>query len=96
MAAYDLILRNALIFDGLGNDPVTGDIAVKGDRIEQVGAVSAAAAEELDLKGAAVAPGFIDVHAHDDFAAVLYPDMSFKLLGGVTTSVVGNCGTPAP
>lgn len=33
MAAYDLILRNALIFDGLGNDPVTGDIAVKGDRI---------------------------------------------------------------
>ncbi len=95
MAAYDLILRNALIFDGAGGEPLEGDIAVKGDRIEQLGAVDAAAYEELDLTGAAVAPGFIDVHTHDDFAALLYPDMSFKLLGGVTTSVVGNCGMAA-
>ena len=39
MAAYDLILRNALIFDGAGGEPLEGDIAVKGDRIEQLGAV---------------------------------------------------------
>ena len=37
-------------------------------------------------------PGFIDVHTHDDFAALMYPDMAFKLAGGVTTCVVGNCG----
>jgi len=95
MTTYDLILRNALIIDGTGGDPVEGDIAVRNDRIEQVGSVNATGAEELDLKGAAVSPGFIDVHTHDDFPALLYPDMAYKLLGGVTTAVVGNCGMGA-
>jgi N-acyl-D-amino-acid deacylase len=39
-----------------------------------------------------VAPGFIDVHTHDDFAAILHPDLTFKVAGGVTTCIIGNCG----
>ena len=49
----------------------------------------------IDASGLALAPGFIDVHTHDDFALLLRPDMDFKILGGVTTVVVGNCGLGA-
>ena len=45
------------------------------------------------MSGLAVSPGFIDVHAHDDFAVLLEPELPFKLLQGVTTVVVGNCGS---
>jgi len=93
MNKYQIVIRNAKIYDGAGNAPLEGDIALRGDRIVQVGKVNDGQAEkEMDLKGLAVCPGFIDVHTHDDFAAILYPDMSFKLLGGVTTCIVGNCG----
>jgi len=43
----------------------------------------------------ALAPGLIDVHAHDDFAVRLHPLLDSKVLGGVTTCVVGNCGMGA-
>lgn len=93
--AFDCIIRNAVIYDGTGAEGVAGDLAIEGDRIAAVGAVSGSAAQEIDAGGLALCPGFIDVHTHDDFAAVLNPDMAFKTLGGVTTSVVGNCGMGA-
>lgn len=92
---YDLIVRDALIFDGQGGAPYRGDLAVDGDTIAAVGSVPGAAKETVNGSGLALAPGFIDVHTHDDFAAVLYRDMSFKTAGGVTTCVVGNCGMGA-
>jgi N-acyl-D-aspartate/D-glutamate deacylase len=94
----DLVIRNARVYDGSGAVPQTLDVAVEGDRVAAVGTVSAAAtAQVLDAEGLALAPGFIDVHTHDDFAAVLYPDMAFKVRGGVTSCIVGNCGMgPAP
>ena len=42
-----------------------------------------------------LAPGFVDTHTHDDFAAIVHGDMGFKVQGGVTTCVVGNCGIGA-
>jgi N-acyl-D-aspartate/D-glutamate deacylase len=77
-------------------DAVTGDF--RGG--SEVGAGSRSGpemvdAEVVDVAGAVVAPGFVDVHTHDDFAALLYPDLAYKLLGGVTSVVVGNCGTGA-
>jgi N-acyl-D-amino-acid deacylase len=95
MPQYDHIIRNATIFDGSGKMPFQADIAIKGAIIESIGSIFGSAANEFDVNQKAVAPGFIDVHTHDDFAAVLHPDMSFKLLGGVTTSIVGNCGMGA-
>src|SRR4029078_9808831 len=53
------------------------------------------AAQVVDATGLALAPGFVDVHSHDDFAVFLTPEMAFKVGQGVTTDVVGNCGLGA-
>jgi N-acyl-D-amino-acid deacylase len=93
---HDLVIREVELYDGSGAPPATADVAVEGDRIAAVHAAAGAAPlsgrTTLDGRGLALAPGFIDVHTHDDFAALMYPDMAFKLAGGVTTCVVGNCG----
>jgi N-acyl-D-amino-acid deacylase len=90
----DLVIRNATIFDGLGNPRVAGDVAVTGDRIVAVGDLGAWEAErDVDADGLAVAPGFIDAHTHDDRAVLCGPAcMLCKMSQGVTTVVVGNCG----
>jgi len=89
---HDLVIREVMLYDGSGASPVTADVAIDGDRVAAVGAVPGSARGTVDGKGLALAPGFIDVHTHDDFAALAHPDMAFKLTGGVTTCVVGNCG----
>ena len=92
MPDYDLIIRNGSIIDGTGAAARGGDIAVSGDRIDAVGAVLGSATREIDARGLAVAPGFIDVHAHDDAAVIRDPRVDFKIMQGVTTDVAGNCG----
>ena len=97
MSGFDAVIREVEVDDGTGSPPFVADVAIAGDRIAAVGAVSAGGRETLAGKGLALAPGFIDVHTHDDFAALRHPDMAFKLAGGVTTCIVGNCGFgPAP
>jgi N-acyl-D-amino-acid deacylase len=92
MPDYDLIIRNGSIVDGTGSPARPGDIAVRGDRIEAVGAISGTAKAEIDAHGMAVTPGFIDVHSHDDAAVIRDPRVDFKIMQGVTTDVAGNCG----
>ena len=94
-ARYDLVLREVEILDGTGGSSTIGDVAIDGDRIAAVGIVDGPGAETVDGRGRVLAPGFIDVHTHDDFAAVLHPDLTFKVAGGVTTCIVGNCGLGA-
>jgi len=90
---YDALIRGASIYDGLGNPPRQADVALEDDRIARIGSLDGYRAKvEIDATGLALAPGFIDVHTHDDFAAITHPDMAFKSRGGVTTCVVGNCG----
>jgi len=91
--AFDLVIRGGTVYDGTGSAGTMGDVAVRGDRIVEIGHVTARGARELDAAGLAVAPGFIDVHSHDDFAVLLEPLMPFKVMQGVTTDVVGNCGS---
>jgi N-acyl-D-amino-acid deacylase len=91
----DLIIRNARIIDGTGAPSFDGDVEVEGGRISAVGSARHAAKSEIDAKGLALAPGFIDVHTHDDGAFLRHPDMGFKLAQGVTTCVCGNCGFSA-
>lgn len=90
---YDVVIRGGVVHDGTGAPGVPGDVAVRGDRIAAVGAVTERGATEIDARGQAVAPGFIDVHSHDDLAVLLSPAMPFKVMQGVTTTVVGNCGS---
>src|SRR5208282_3311024 len=92
---WDLVIRNATIYDGSGVPSFAGDLAINGDRIGSVGDVSGEGIHEIDARGMALAPGFIDVHSHDDFAVFLTPEMDFKVMQGVTTDVVGNCGMGA-
>ncbi len=92
MPEYDLIIRNGSIVDGTGAPARAGDIGVTGDRIEAVGDVLGTAKREIDARGLAVAPGFIDVHSHDDAAVIRDPRVDFKIMQGVTTDIAGNCG----
>lgn len=63
-ASYDLIIRGGTLYDGRGGKPIIGDIALQGDRIAAVGNLGAAtASREIDARGLAVAPGFIDGHS---------------------------------
>jgi N-acyl-D-amino-acid deacylase len=94
--SVDVLIRGASVYDGTGAPPHRADVALRGDRIVSVGdGASLHANVSLDAAGLALAPGFIDVHTHDDFALVVRPEMDFKILGGVTTVVVGNCGMGA-
>ena len=92
MSDYDLIIRNGSIVDGTGAPARSADIAITGDRIEAVGDISGTAKREIDARGLAVAPGFIDVHSHDDAAVIRDPRVDFKIMQGVTTDIAGNCG----
>jgi len=90
---FDLIVRGGTLYDGTGAPGRRADVGVTGDRIAAVGDLSAATADQVfDAAGKAVAPGFIDVHTHDDRALLSNPDMAMKTSQGVTTVVVGNCG----
>lgn len=95
---YDLLLRNARIADGSGSPLFKGDVAVEGDRIAAVGDLSTAAAHRtLDLDGAVVSPGFIDLHSHSDVTLAEYPRGESMIQQGITTQLVGNCGlSPFP
>jgi N-acyl-D-amino-acid deacylase len=89
---YDLLIHNGTVIDGTGRPGVIADIAIEGDRIVAVGSPTGQAKHTLDASGRVVAPGFIDVHSHDDFALLDRPLCDFKIMQGVTTEVVGNCG----
>lgn len=93
-------LRNGLVVDGTGATPFVGDVAIKGDTINHVtppGAVRSHPDDEIDCTGLTVVPGFIDIHTHSDLSFVLDPSANSKLMQGVTTEVVGNCGfSPFP
>jgi N-acyl-D-amino-acid deacylase len=91
---YDLIIRDATVFDGLGTTRFRADVGVQGDRITAVGDLGAHQADrDIDADGLALAPGFIDAHTHDDRAVLCGPAcMLCKMSQGVTTVVVGNCG----
>jgi N-acyl-D-amino-acid deacylase len=58
---YDTVIRNATIYDGSGAPPIRGDVAIQGDRIAAVGIVNGNGATEIDARGMAVAPGFINM-----------------------------------
>lgn len=60
MADYDVVVRNGLIYDGSGGPPYAGDVAMVGDRIAAVGDAPGDGRVEIDVKGLAISPGFIN------------------------------------
>jgi N-acyl-D-aspartate/D-glutamate deacylase len=94
---HDLVIRNALLLDGLGSAPLHGELAVRDGRIAAIGSDLGAARETLDAEGLALMPGIIDNHTHYDAQLTWDPAASPSPGLGVTTAVIGNCGfTIAP
>ncbi|MFC0269602.1 N-acyl-D-amino-acid deacylase family protein [Kushneria aurantia] len=93
---FDVIIRRAHIIDGTGVPPFIADVGVVGERILAIGELDMAYADRVvEAAGRYLAPGFIDVHTHDDNCAIHQPQMLPKISQGITTVIVGNCGISA-
>ncbi|MBS3937262.1 MAG: D-aminoacylase [Peptococcaceae bacterium] len=91
----DVLIKNARIVDGTGSPWYFGDIAVQGQSIVGLGRVDSLAVRLIDAGGMVVAPGFIDAHSHSDMALLKSPLAESKIRQGVTTEVIGQCGSSA-
>jgi N-acyl-D-amino-acid deacylase len=89
--AYDLLIKNGLIVDGSGMPAFRGDIAAKDGKIVEIGKLDGPAKHSIDADGRAVAPGFIDNHAHYDGQVTWDPLCTFSPQHGATTVIFGNC-----
>jgi N-acyl-D-amino-acid deacylase len=90
---HDLVLRGATLFDGLDDRGREADVAIDGDRITAVGRVPERGVVELDLRGLALCPGFIDIHSHADLNVLIEPRAESRIRQGITTEVVGQDGS---
>lgn len=89
-AIHDLILRNGVVYDGSGKDAFHGDIAIDADRITYVGPHrDFTARTEIDVKGQAIAPGFINMLAHPEDSLFADRRALSDLMQGVTLEVMG-------
>jgi len=89
---HDLVIRNANIVDGTGADAYSGDIAIDGGTIAQVGGTAGAGKRVIAANGAMASPGWVDVHTHYDGQVTWDPVVSPSSWHGVTSIVMGNCG----
>src|SRR5262249_11898671 len=89
---HDIVIRGGTIIDGTGKAAFTGDVAIAGQRISQVGGKLGPARREIDATGLLVTPGWVDVHTHYDGQAMWDPLLGPSCWHGVTTAMFGNCG----
>ncbi|MFM1948871.1 MAG: hypothetical protein RL706_892 [Pseudomonadota bacterium] len=90
------LLKNASMIDGTGSPAQVCDILIRDDRIAQIAShiepKTSGASDIVNCQGLTLAPGFIDVHTHDDAQVLRDPQMLAKVSQGVTTVITGNCG----
>ena len=95
---FDVLIKNARIFNGSGKDSFRADVAVRGDTIVKISrSIKAPANKMIDAKGLYLSPGFIDLHTHAD-RGMYFPENRAGLnylKQGVTSMVVGQCGQSA-
>ena len=99
VSGFDLVIRNARIVDGTNSPWFRGDVGIRKGKIEYVGSLpkGVPCGEEIDAGGKVLAPGFVDMHTHNDFLLLGEPASVSKLKQGVTTIMIGQCGiSPAP
>jgi len=89
---HDTVIRGGTVVDGTGQPRFTGDVAIDGDRITQVGGKAGPGKREIDANGLLVTPGWVDAHTHYDGQATWDPLLAPSSWHGVTTILFGNCG----
>ena len=89
---FDLIIRKATIVDGTGQPSFAADVGIANDKIKAIGCLSDENAPEIDAAGMACAPGFIDMHSHNDLAYFWEPPPEAKIRQGITTELIGQDG----
>jgi N-acyl-D-amino-acid deacylase len=97
-ADYDVIIRNGSIIDGSGNPWVSGDVAIRGNRIAAIGHVDSGAHARRVIEGAGlvISPGFIDMLGQSEIALLIDNRSLSKLSQGITTEITGEGGSIAP
>ncbi|HEU5415003.1 MAG TPA: D-aminoacylase [Candidatus Angelobacter sp.] len=94
---YDVVILNGKIIDGSGNPWYSGDIGIRGDRIETIGKLQGVQAKRIiDAHGLVVAPGFIDMLGQSEFPLLIDNRAINKLSQGITTEITGEGGSAAP
>jgi N-acyl-D-amino-acid deacylase len=94
-AAGAALLTGGVVIDGTGASRHAADVRIRDGRIVEIGPSLRAdrnGEAAIDVSGRVIAPGFIDVHTHDDQYVLSSPECLPKISQGVTTVVVGNCG----
>ncbi|WP_053334097.1 N-acyl-D-amino-acid deacylase family protein [Gemmatimonas phototrophica] len=92
--AHDLVVRGGTVFDGLGGAGREMDVAIRGGRISELGArLAARGTVEIDARGLAVTPGFVDIHSHGDGSLREDPRAESVIRQGITTIVAGADGS---
>lgn len=96
-ADYDLLIRNGTIYDGSGKTPFTADLGIKGDKIAGIGALTnATTATEMDAKGLAVAPGFINMLSWANESLLKDGRSQSDIRQGVTLEIFGEGTSMGP
>jgi N-acyl-D-amino-acid deacylase len=89
---FDLVLRGGALLDGTGARAIERDLAIAGGRIAAIGRRLARGTEEIDARGLAVAPGFVDMHSHGDGSLADDPRAESVVRQGITTIITGQDG----
>jgi N-acyl-D-amino-acid deacylase len=97
MTHFDILIKNADVLDGTGGPARKADIGMRYGKIAAIAPELPAENSQtvIDAPGLTAAPGFIDVHTHDDLYLLRKPDAGEKILQGITSVVTGNCGFSA-
>ena len=94
---FDVLITNGRIVDGTGAPWFKGDVAIVGDRVTKIGALTGAtAAITIDASNLVVAPGFIDLLGQSEFNVLVDGRAASKVFQGITTEVTGEGTSIAP
>ncbi len=94
---YDLVIRNAVIYDGSGNSPFRGSVAVNGDTIAAVGDLpDAKGRSEIDAGGLALSPGFVNMLSWATESLLADGRGMSDLKQGITLEVMGEGWSMGP
>ena len=95
--SYNFLIKKGTIIDGSGKPRRKADIGLKNEKIEKVGLIKekedSKKTKEINASDLIVCPGFIDIHSHADCTIPFDPKTVSTIHQGITTLVVGNCGT---